>query len=774
MNADAAHFTLETHDPPDLEALERELERLWAGSDNDLTGLMQLVQAHFRYLPETALRRLAARLDVPMAQVLGVASFYDRLHLAPRGRRTLQVCTGTACHVRGAHRITDAVARHLRVTPGETSADGEFTLETVACVGCCSLAPVLQSSGETWGRLDPVRVIDLVEALRGLEPSGARAEPLLARGDGARRIRVGLGSCGLAAGGRKVWEAIVESLRSLRLEARLTPTGCEGLCYREVLVELDAPGARPCLYGNVTPERVPELLHTHFIAGRALSDLLVTRRCDPAAEGGFLASQRRVVLRNAGLVDPSSLEEYASRGGFDALRCALGTLGPHGTLREVEHSGLRGRGGAGFLTGTKWRRAREASGTPKVVVCNADEGDPGAFMDRNLLESDPFSVLEGMVIAAFAVGASEGVIYVRDEYPLALERARHAVDRCRAHGWLGRSVGGSSFGFDIAVRRGAGAFVCGEETALIAALEGHRGTPRPRPPYPVEQGLHGRPTLINNVETFANVPWIVSHGAEAFLAVGTESSAGTKVFSLAGDVRRGGMVEVPMGTTLRAILYDIGGGSRPGHTLKAVQVGGPSGGCLPASLFDMPIDYDSLRATGAIMGSGGLVGMDEGTCMVDVAHYFLAFMQRESCGRCAPCRVGTRRMLEIVDRIRAGRGRTGDLEALESLGRHIHGLSVCGLGRSAPNPVLTTLRYFRDEWQGHLEGRCPAGKCRDLTIFEIDPWRCEGCTTCLSQCATIAIHRFGEGVPLAIDPETCVRCGGCFEVCRYGAVRVRA
>jgi len=579
-----------------------------------------------------------------------------------------------------------------------------------------------------------------------------------------------LGSCGVAAGARRVREALVRSLADAGLEVEVGITGCIGLCHREPLVELESPALGRCLYGDVTEAVVPALVAAHFREQRVLSEHLVWREAGDVPP--VLARQERLVLRNCGRIDPGSLEDYVAGGGYRVLARVLAETEPDALIAEVEASGLRGRGGGGFLTGRKWRMARAAAGPVKAVICNADEGDPGAFMDRNIIEGDPFSVLEGMTLAAWAIGATRGFIYVREEYPLAVVRFDQAIRRAREGGWLGRGIAGSDLVFDLEVRRGAGAFVCGEETALIASLEGRRGVPRRRPPYPVEEGLFGWPTVISNVETFANVPWIAAHGAEAFRRYGTAASPGTKVFSLAGDVRFGGMVEVPLGITLREVLEDIGGGSGTDHPIKAVQIGGPSGGCLPTALFDTPIDYESLAATGAIMGSGGLVVMDASRCMVDIARFFLSFAQKESCGKCTFCRVGTKRLLEMMERVCAGED--VDLDALEALALQVQRNSVCGLGRTAPNAVLTTLRYFREEYEAHVHRKCcPAGRCRGLITYEIDACLCDRCTTCLRNCASKAIHMDGRVLSLHIDPDTCDRCGVCMEVCKFGAVGVR-
>ncbi len=586
-------------------------------------------------------------------------------------------------------------------------------------------------------------------------------------------ISVGLGSCGLAAGGKRVREAIVASLAELDMDVELRATGCMGMCFREVMVELTSDELGSQLYGDVTPELARELVHAHFREQLLVPANLIDRSGD-SDEAEFLAAQTRIVLRNCGRIDPESLDDYVTAGGYGALRHVLTELEPDAVIDTIDAARLRGRGGAGFPTARKWRLARAVVADTTYLICNADEGDPGAFMDRNIIEGDPFAVVEGMTIAAYAIGAHDAIVYVRDEYPLAVERITNAVARARDGGWLGDDIHGSGFRLDIAIKRGAGAFVCGEETALIASLEGRRGTPHVRPPYPVEVGLHGQPTVINNVETYANVPWILTNGAEAFAALGTEGSRGTKVFSLAGDVARTGMVEVPMGVSLEVIVHEIGGGSATTRSIKAAQIGGPAGGCLPASVFaDTSVDYESLLDTGAIMGSGGLVVMDDSTCMVDVARYFIAFCADESCGKCTFCRIGTRRMLEILERLCAGKGRKADLNRLETLAHQVQGNSLCGLGKAAPNPVLTTLRYFRDEYEAHLTGVCPAGQCRALITLFIDVAVCEGCTLCLDQCAMVAINQHPRLIPLEIDTDVCVRCGGCFQTCPYDAITIR-
>lgn len=584
------------------------------------------------------------------------------------------------------------------------------------------------------------------------------------------KVRVGLGSCGIAAGALEVWDELDKLQQAAGFSIEKQQTGCSGMCYQEPLIDIIEDGGSVYSYGKVNARRLQEIVKAHQDGTGPLEEYLTTVQ-DKGED--FLSRQVRVALRNCGHIDPESLADYRLAGGYKALEKAI-LMTPEEVIDEIKASGLRGRGGAGFPTWFKWQDTRKQPGETKYVVCNADEGDPGAFMDRSVLEGDPHAVLEGMTIAGYAIGAKEGIIYCRAEYPLAIKRLSIAIETARDAGLLGEHILNSEFSFDIRIKQGAGAFVCGEETALIASLEGERGMPRLKPPYPSVYGFWGKPTNINNVETFANVPWIMTRGGEAFAAMGTADSKGTKVFALAGKVTRGGLVEVPMGITLREVIYDIGGGIRNGKRFKAVQQGGPAGGCIPAAHLDTPIDYQRITSLGAIMGSGGMIVVDEDTCMVDMARYFLDFTQKESCGKCVPCRIGTRRMLDIIERICDGQGRPEDIGLLEELAQQISEASLCGLGQGAPNPVLTTLRYFREEYEAHInDKKCPARQCKGLIQYSIDPEKCTGCTICAKKCPVQCIHG-GKREPHSIEQEKCIKCGTCLEVCppRFSAVRV--
>lgn len=581
-------------------------------------------------------------------------------------------------------------------------------------------------------------------------------------------VKVGLASCGRAAGAMEVYDKLKEYLEQNEGAYILKKTGCIGMCFEEPIVSLSGSEIGEITLGKVNAENVINLIEEYRKNIIPSSNIILSDKVEASCNDLF-AYQQRIVLQNCGRIDPLSIEDYEASGGYQALRKAL-TLSPQEIINEVKISGLRGRGGAGFPTGLKWSFAAAAKSDIKYIICNADEGDPGAFMDRSVLEGDPHRVLEGMIIGAYAIGAHKGYIYCRAEYPLAIEHLKMAIVSAREKNYLGDNILGTDFSFELSIKEGAGAFVCGEETALMQSIEGKRGMPSIRPPYPAESGLWGKPTNINNVETWANIPWIIKNGGEAFKAIGMEKSSGTKVFALAGKIAGSGLIEVPMGITLRDIIYKVGGGMKTEKPFKAVQLGGPSGGCIPADLLDIPVDYDSITATGAIMGSGGMVVMDSGTCMVDVARYFLNFTQNESCGKCTFCRIGTRRMLEILNRITEGKGELEDLDRLEELALNINKGSLCGLGQTAPNPVLTTLRYFKDEYLAHIvDKRCPAGVCTALLHYYILPEKCIGCTLCARMCPVSCISGSLRQVHI-IDQSRCTHCGNCYKACKFGAV----
>ena len=579
-----------------------------------------------------------------------------------------------------------------------------------------------------------------------------------------------------SSGSAQIIERFEQKIKEagLEKEIKVVRTGCFGLCEAGPVVIVYPEGT---FYSRVKVEDVDEIVSEHLLKGRKVQHLVYTdhatheQNANKSLEDiNFYKHQKRVALRNCGVIDPENIDEYLAFDGYKALEKALTSMTREEVIDEILKSGLRGRGGGGFPTGLKWKFTYNSQADQKYVACNADEGDPGAFMDRSVLEGDPHSVLEAMAIAGYAIGASEGYIYVRAEYPIAVKRLEIAIAQAREYGLLGKNIFETGFDFDIHIRLGAGAFVCGEETALMRSIEGKRGEPTPRPPFPAVKGLFAKPTMLNNVETYANVPQIILKGADWFASMGTEKSKGTKVFALGGKINNTGLVEVPMGTPLRTIIYDIGGGIPNGKKFKAVQTGGPSGGCLPAELLDTPVDYDNLIAAGSMMGSGGMIVMDEDNCMVDIARFFLDFTVDESCGKCTPCRVGTRRMLEILDRIVSGQGQEGDIEKLEELATTIKATALCGLGQTAPNPVLSTLKFFRDEYEAHIrEKRCPAHHCRSLLQYRIDPALCRGCSACAKVCPNEAIS--GEiRKPFVIDPTKCIKCGACAEKCHFKAI----
>ena len=578
------------------------------------------------------------------------------------------------------------------------------------------------------------------------------------------KIVVGQGSCGIATGAKKTAAEFEKQLKANNLDTELTITGCVGTCYLEPIVDVYEDNGWMTRYVKVQPDKVEKIVEEHIKGGKPVEEYAISDE-----DEGFVERQQRVVLRNCGVINPENIDEYLAKDGYKALEKVLTTMKPEQVIEEIKISGLRGRGGAGFPTWFKWNAAKASPGNEKYMVCNADEGDPGAFMDRSVLEGDPHSVLEGMAIAGYAMGAHQGVIYCRAEYPLAIKRLEIAMAQARERGYLGKNLFGTGFDFDIYIKAGAGAFVCGEETALIASLEGERGMPRLKPPFPAAKGFWQKPTDINNVETLANVPWIIFNGGAAFAKFGTEKSPGTKVFALAGKIKKGGLVEVPMGMTINDIIYGIGGGIRNDKQFKAVQMGGPSGGCIPASLGDTQVTYEDITKTGAIVGSGGMIVMDEDTCMVDMARYFLNFTRDESCGKCNYCRIGTKRLLEILTRITEGEGRDGDIELLQELATKVMQGSLCGLGQTAPNPVLSTIRHFRNEYEDHIYNhKCTAHSCKALIEFSIND-KCKGCTLCARNCPVNAISGKVKEKHV-IDKDVCIKCGKCLDNCKFGAI----
>ena len=764
------------------------IDRVGTTRDN-VIPLLQAIQQEFNYLPSDALNCVYESTDIDRAQLLSVATFYSQFRMAPYGQHVIKVCIGTACHVKGASHVYDAFVRELNLAEGTiTTADGRYSIEKVACLGCCALAPVVQIDDKIFGHVQPGKVREVLEEFESTLTS--TPSTITSNIPPQGEVRLGMENCCQASGTAEVYTAVTEACHELGINVRIKPISCVGACNQVPLIDVVSQDGELFRYPNIKPDEVKEIMLHHFKPASKLrrmrnailnhmdtfhtdqtwnNSLWIPEEVRTEKINTFLEGQYRISTEGYGNLNPLDIDEYISLGGFEALKKALTEISGKEIIDEVLKSGIRGRGGGGFPTGRKWQLVADAASMDKYVICNGDEGDPGAFMDRILLESYPLRVIEGLTIAGLAVGAKVGIFYIRAEYPQAVIRVRKALDLCRRNGFLGDHIMDTDFSFDIKVFEGAGAFVCGEETALIASIEGKRGFPHLRPPYPAQSGLFGKPTLINNVETLSQIPHIIRHGAELYTNIGTKGSPGTKVFALAGRVNHGGLIEVPMGTTLRNIVDNIGGGVDGGEQLKAVQTGGPSGGCIPAELCDAEVDFYGLNKMGAIMGSGGLVVLGESSCMVDVASYFLQFTAQESCGKCTFCRVGIRRMLELLDKLTSGRGKMEDIDRLEQLAKSIKVSALCGLGKTAPNPVLSTLRYFRKEYEEHVNGICRAGVCKQIVKLTITD-DCVGCTKCSRSCPSEAI----EYTPYEkhhINVDRCTQCGLCIDICDYKAIK---
>jgi len=771
----------------------------------NLVMILQDVQNELNYLPSEAINLLSQTLNLPEALIYSVSTFYKSFSLEPRGKHRLDICEGTACHIRGASMLMSQISDELKVKPGHTTADGEVTLNSVRCVGACAMGPVAIIDGEFYGNMTvgklskkikkrcaeadvsfadqtaasgngEIQEYDLIPRITGPEHFEKQKSQLQAETPVEQaRVLVCNGTGCKARGSLQVAEALSSELEKENLDIPVTlgikKVGCHGLCEKGPLVILYPENI---YYTGVKPEDAEAIIQD-TVVGKRIVDRLLYREHDEDpgikdyTEIPFYAGQKKIALRNVGTIDPLDIRDYINHGGYSAFFKALQDMSPGQVIDEVKLSGLRGRGGGGFPTGQKWSTTAAIDSDLRYVICNGDEGDPGAFMDCSIMEGDPHSIIEGMLICAYAVGSSSGYIYVREEYPRALKHLHLAIEQARAAGLLGNNIAGTGFSFDIKINRGAGAFVCGESTALMQSVEGRVGEPRAKYIRSAERGLYDKPTVLNNVETYANVPEIINKGAGWFSSFGTEKNKGTKVFSVVGKVQNTGLVEVPMGTSLRTIIFDICGGIKGGKPFKAVQTGGPSGGCLPESKLDLPVDFDTLTHEGSMMGSGGMIVMDEDTCMVDVARYFTSYLVEESCGKCSACRMSLVNLHSILERICGGEGEEDDLEKLEKLLVVLENGSLCGLGKSAPNPVRSTLTHFRDEYVAHIkEKRCPSGVCRNLITYEITD-NCTGCRLCAEACPQEAISG-DKKEKHHIDQEFCNQCGICKVTCNFDAV----
>jgi NADH:ubiquinone oxidoreductase subunit F (NADH-binding)/NADH:ubiquinone oxidoreductase subunit E/Pyruvate/2-oxoacid:ferredoxin oxidoreductase delta subunit len=771
---------------------------------SNLIMIMQDLQAEFGYLPDESLKIISERIKIPQSKIYSVATFYKSFSLKPGGKHKIDICEGTACHIRGASVLMNQVSDQLNIKSGETSEDGEFTLNTVHCVGACAMAPVVVIDGVYHGNVTSAQLSkEIKNCITSEDISTAvsvkdyfeyppiekkisspqdydrfKQAIMQKRSSEKAMVMVCAGTGCLAKGSMKVAEAFEKELESsdiaIPVMMGVKRVGCQGFCEKGPLVIIYP---EKVFYTNVSPGDARLIIDETIIGKKSIDRLLFheagqEKGVDVYDRIPFFAGQQRLALRNVGTINPLDISDYIAHNGYSALIKALYSMKPDQVIKEIEESGLRGRGGGGFPTGKKWRSTASIDSDIRYVICNGDEGDPGAFMDRSIMEGDPHAVLEGMIICAYAVGSSKGYIYVREEYPRALQHLNTAISEARRAGFLGPNICGADFNFDITINRGTGAFVCGESTALMQSIEGKVGEPRAKYIRSAERGLYDRPTVLNNVETMVNIPLIIEQGAKWFSSTGVPQSTGTKVFSVVGKVKNTGLVEVPMGITLREIIFDLCGGILNDKKFKAVQTGGPSGGCLPASKLDLHVDFDSLTREGSMMGSGGMIVMDQETCMVDVARYFIEFLSQESCGKCSACRLGLDQLHGILERICAGEGVYEDLKRIEKLLKVLDKGSLCGLGKSASNPVRSTLKYFRDEYLAHIERKeCPAGVCRNLITYEITD-SCTGCKRCARLCPQQAISGDKKTVHI-IDQNLCNRCGLCKVTCNFDAIVIK-
>ncbi len=759
-------------------------------SKDKVIPILQALQNELNYLPSEALKYICEITEIGPGQLSSVSTFYSQFRHIPAGEHIIKVCTGTACHVKGAPLVMDAFKRELEIgQETSTTEDRKFSVESVACLGCCTLAPVVQIDNKTYGHVKNSEIRNIIDDFLSSSAEVESAEKSSEQTEVSSEIRVGLGSCCIAGGSKQILSEVNSTIEQYQIKTRIKPVGCVGVCNQTPLLEFDGKKGEIVRYTNVQKDQVENIVLKHLSPSRKrlklksfLNDWIDTFHSDEKVNSpinladnvrekyldNFLLNQKHIATEFYGVISPFLYKEYIAFSGFKALERMIRYQSPESVIKLITDSGLRGRGGGGFLTGQKWEITKNTESDKKYIICNADEGDPGAFMDRMLIESFPYRVLEGMMIAAYATGAIEGIFYIRAEYPLAVERMKNALAQCYENDLLGKKLFGSDFSFTARIFEGAGAFVCGEETALISSMEGDRGNPKYRPPYPAVKGYRGKPTLVNNTETLCMIPWIFNNGTKEFKSIGTDGSKGTKVFALAGKISRGGLIEVPMGITIRQIVEEIGEGVVEGREFKAVQIGGPSGGCIPASLSDTPIDFDELTRLGAMMGSGGLVVLDNTDCMVDMAKYFLTFTHNQSCGKCTFCRIGTGKMLEILTRFSRGEAKMQELDELEEMCNSVTQGSLCGLGKTAPNPVITSIRYFREEYEAHTRGVCPAKRCPDLITYRVND-NCIGCTLCARECPVDAIE-YRPYEKHEIDINKCIKCDSCVQVCPSDAI----